>query len=43
MSDLKLYRGINNIDDDLIEEADCKKSSLYIIVMHLQLPQQRYL
>ena len=22
MSDLKLYRGINNIDDDLIEEAD---------------------
>ena len=25
MSDLKLYNGINNIDDDLIEEADCKK------------------
>ena len=21
MSDMKLYRGINNIDDDLIEEA----------------------
>ncbi|WP_295074068.1 dockerin type I domain-containing protein [Ruminococcus sp.] len=24
MSDLKLYKGINNIDADLIEEADCK-------------------
>lgn len=23
MSDLKLYKGINHIDDDLIEEADC--------------------
>ena len=22
MSDMKLYRGINNIDDDLIEEAE---------------------
>jgi hypothetical protein len=25
MSDLKLYKGINNIDDDLIEEANCKQ------------------
>ena len=25
MSDMKLYRGINNIDDDLIEEANCKQ------------------
>ncbi|HOC33940.1 MAG TPA: dockerin type I domain-containing protein [Ruminococcus flavefaciens] len=25
MSDLKLYNGINNIDDDLIEEAGCKQ------------------
>ena len=25
MNDLKLYNGINNIDDDLIEEADRKQ------------------
>ncbi|MBR3283359.1 MAG: dockerin type I repeat-containing protein [Ruminococcus sp.] len=25
MDDLKLYRGINNIDDDLIEEAGCNR------------------
>ncbi|WP_297959780.1 hypothetical protein [uncultured Ruminococcus sp.] len=25
MSDLKLYKGINYIDDDLIEDADCKQ------------------
>ncbi|MBR5681655.1 MAG: hypothetical protein IKW96_00020 [Ruminococcus sp.] len=25
MSNLKLYKGINNIDDNLIEEADCKR------------------
>lgn len=28
MSDLKLYNGINNIDDDLIEEADCKQKPI---------------
>ena len=28
MSDLKLYKGINNIDDDLIEEADCKQKPI---------------
>lgn len=28
MSDLKLYKGINNIDDDLIEEADCQKKPI---------------
>ncbi|MCR5600744.1 MAG: dockerin type I repeat-containing protein [Ruminococcus sp.] len=28
MSDLKLYKGINNIDDDLIEEADRKQKPI---------------
>ena len=29
MSDLKLYKGINHIDDDLIEDADCKQKPVH--------------